>query len=128
MTRKKYALTNLSATVANFSKADFAAQSVLLLRNISCHDIRPSDGFSSEALAGQNSRANVSLLHEPGNRAIHQLCRCDAEPGALADYILALLKHNVPESEMRKELAVQLDEFLEKGAFLSRYSFCSFSQ
>ncbi|KAF8203306.1 hypothetical protein BJ912DRAFT_1019043 [Pholiota molesta] len=39
---------------------------------------------------------------------------CDAEPGALADYILALLKHNVPENEMRKELAVQLDEFLEK--------------
>ncbi|KAK2462097.1 hypothetical protein APHAL10511_006560 [Amanita phalloides] len=38
---------------------------------------------------------------------------CDAEPGALADYILALLKHNVPENEMRKELAVQLDEFLE---------------
>ncbi|KAG6866793.1 hypothetical protein C0991_008729 [Blastosporella zonata] len=39
---------------------------------------------------------------------------CDAEPGALADYILALLKHNVPEGDMRKELAVQLDEFLEK--------------
>ncbi|TFK76880.1 hypothetical protein BDN72DRAFT_890677 [Pluteus cervinus] len=39
---------------------------------------------------------------------------CDAEPGALADYILALLKHNVPESEMRKELEIQLDEFLEK--------------
>ena len=41
--------------------------------------------------------------------------RCDAEPGALADYILALLKHNAPEHEMRQELAVQLDEFLEKG-------------
>ncbi|KAF9270442.1 hypothetical protein L218DRAFT_982974 [Marasmius fiardii PR-910] len=39
---------------------------------------------------------------------------CDAEPGALADYILALLQHNVPENEMRKELAAQLDEFLEK--------------
>ncbi|KAG2023743.1 RRM domain-containing protein [Coprinopsis cinerea AmutBmut pab1-1] len=38
---------------------------------------------------------------------------CDAEPGALADYILALLKHNVPEPEMRKELQVQLEEFLE---------------
>ncbi|KAF9456156.1 hypothetical protein BDZ94DRAFT_1276397 [Collybia nuda] len=44
---------------------------------------------------------------------------CDAEPGALADYILALLKHNVPESEMRNELAVQLDEFLEKAACAS---------
>ncbi len=51
-----------------------------------------------------------------------ELCsrRCDAEPGALAEYILALLKHNVPESEMRKELAVQLDEFLEKGQSESR--------
>ncbi|KAH7883912.1 hypothetical protein F5I97DRAFT_1896746 [Phlebopus sp. FC_14] len=39
---------------------------------------------------------------------------CDAEPGALAEYVLALLKHNVPESEMRKELSVQLEEFLEK--------------
>ncbi|EIW86506.1 hypothetical protein CONPUDRAFT_133927 [Coniophora puteana RWD-64-598 SS2] len=39
---------------------------------------------------------------------------CDAEPGALAEYILALLKHNAPESEMRKELTVQLEEFLEK--------------
>jgi len=41
--------------------------------------------------------------------------RCDAEPGALADYILALLQHSVPENEMRDELALQLDEFLEKG-------------
>ncbi|KAL0950899.1 hypothetical protein HGRIS_007658 [Hohenbuehelia grisea] len=39
---------------------------------------------------------------------------CDAEPGALADYILALLKHNAAENEMRQELTLQLDEFLEK--------------
>ncbi|KAL1952161.1 hypothetical protein VTO73DRAFT_1310 [Trametes versicolor] len=39
---------------------------------------------------------------------------CDAEPGALADYILALLKHNAPEAELRKELSAQLEEFLEK--------------
>lgn len=44
------------------------------------------------------------------------MSRCDAEPGALAEYILALLKHNVPENEMRKELSSQLEEFLEKGA------------
>jgi hypothetical protein len=46
---------------------------------------------------------------------IFQFDRCDAEPGALAEYILALLKHNVPESDMRRELTSQLDEFLEKG-------------
>ncbi|KAJ3479184.1 hypothetical protein NLI96_g9235 [Meripilus lineatus] len=39
---------------------------------------------------------------------------CDAEPGALADYILALLKHNAPEADLRKELVTQLEEFLEK--------------
>ncbi|KAL0575134.1 hypothetical protein V5O48_006838 [Marasmius crinis-equi] len=44
---------------------------------------------------------------------------CDAEPGALADYILALLQHNVAENEMRKELAGQLDEFLEKVPVLT---------
>ncbi len=48
---------------------------------------------------------------------IFTLCihSCDAEPGALADYILALLKHNAPESDLRKELIAQLEEFLEKG-------------
>ncbi|KAH9937502.1 uncharacterized protein B0H18DRAFT_970925 [Fomitopsis serialis] len=44
---------------------------------------------------------------------------CDAEPGALGDYILALLKHNAPENEMRKELAGQLEEFLEKDAVMA---------
>ena len=43
---------------------------------------------------------------------------CDAEPGALADYILALLKHNAPEADLRQELSSQLEEFLEKGTCL----------
>ncbi len=50
---------------------------------------------------------------------ISLLFRCDADPSALADYILALLKHNGPEPELRKELTAQLDEFLEKGASLA---------
>jgi len=54
-------------------------------------------------------------LSSPSLTTIH-IFRCDAEPGALAEYILALLKHNVPENEMRKELSSQLEEFLEKGA------------
>jgi hypothetical protein len=66
------------------------------------------------------SRANVGFWNlllgdTPLTRCILP-SRCDAEPGALADYILALLKHNVSEPEMRKELLIQLDEFLEKGA------------
>jgi RNA-binding protein 26 len=47
--------------------------------------------------------------------------RCDAEPAALAEYVLALLKHNLPEAEMRKEIASQLEEFLEKGIHISRH-------
>ncbi|KDQ63859.1 hypothetical protein JAAARDRAFT_189385 [Jaapia argillacea MUCL 33604] len=39
---------------------------------------------------------------------------CDAEPGALANYVIALLRHTAPEAEMRKELGEQLEEFLEK--------------
>ncbi|KAI0082217.1 hypothetical protein K474DRAFT_1634213 [Panus rudis PR-1116 ss-1] len=38
---------------------------------------------------------------------------CDAEPGALAEYILALLKHNAPEADLRRELNTELEEFLE---------------
>ncbi|EIN13581.1 hypothetical protein PUNSTDRAFT_140090 [Punctularia strigosozonata HHB-11173 SS5] len=41
---------------------------------------------------------------------------CDADPGALSDYVLALLKHNLSEAELRRELSAQLEEFLEKGA------------
>jgi RNA-binding protein 26 len=61
----------------------------------------------------------LSSLPPPHSlRRVCPLFRCDADPSALADYILALLKHNAPESELRKELAGQLDEFLEKGASL----------
>ena len=58
----------------------------------------------------------TSLLLVRSCKPVSLLFRCDADPSALADYILALLKHNGPEAEMRKELATQLDEFLEKGA------------
>jgi len=67
-------------------------------------------------MACQNSGTNVCPESVCSTSVLSTAYKsCDAEPGALADYILALLKHNVPESEMRKELAVQLDEFLEKG-------------
>ena len=42
--------------------------------------------------------------------------RCDAEPEALATYILALLKHEASEPDLRDELVKQLDEFFENGA------------
>ncbi|PPQ67018.1 hypothetical protein CVT24_011312 [Panaeolus cyanescens] len=56
-------------------------------------------------------QANASHLKPWLVRTLEPIC--DAEPGALADYILALLKHNAPEPEMRAELGRQLEEFLE---------------
>ena len=44
--------------------------------------------------------------------------RCDAEPEALATYILALLKHEASEPDLRDELVKQLDEFFENGALV----------
>ncbi|KLO13941.1 hypothetical protein SCHPADRAFT_915078 [Schizopora paradoxa] len=41
---------------------------------------------------------------------------CDAEPEALAAYVLALLNHDAPELELRKEMVKQLEEFLEGGS------------
>jgi len=60
------------------------------------------------------------------SKSVSLLFRCDADPSALADYILALLKHNGPEAELRKELATQLDEFLEKGASTLSFHFLTF--
>jgi RNA-binding protein 26 len=40
---------------------------------------------------------------------------CDADPGALADYVAALLERDAPESELRAQLNAELDDFLEKG-------------
>ena len=44
------------------------------------------------------------------------LYSCDAEPEALATYILALLKHDASEHDLHEELVKQLDEFFEDGA------------
>ncbi|KAI5123583.1 hypothetical protein M0805_003401 [Coniferiporia weirii] len=63
------------------------------------------------------------MLYDPStNSALHSwLVKtlepiCDAEPEALATYIVALLKHDVPEQDLRKEVVKQLDEFFENGA------------
>ncbi|ESK98423.1 ccch zinc finger and rrm domain-containing protein [Moniliophthora roreri MCA 2997] len=57
-------------------------------------------------------QANIQHLKAWLVRTLEPIC--DAEPGALADYVLALLQHNIPESELRNDLTTQLDEFLEK--------------
>ncbi|KAK7058251.1 hypothetical protein VNI00_001882 [Paramarasmius palmivorus] len=57
-------------------------------------------------------QANIQHLKAWLVRTLEPIC--DAEPGALADYVLALLQHNIPENELRNDLTAQLDEFLEK--------------
>lgn len=39
--------------------------------------------------------------------------RCDAEPAALAKYVLALLRKDKPESELMEFCIEQLDVFLQ---------------
>jgi hypothetical protein len=45
--------------------------------------------------------------------------RCDADPSALARYVLALLKKNKPQEELSSCMAEQLDVFLGSGEFLN---------
>lgn len=41
--------------------------------------------------------------------------RCDADPSALANYVVALVKKDKPEKELKALCADQLDVFLQKG-------------
>lgn len=43
------------------------------------------------------------------------LSRCDADPSALANYVVALVKKDKPEKELKAFCADQLDVFLQKG-------------
>lgn len=43
------------------------------------------------------------------------LHRCDADPSALANYVVALVKKDKPEKELKAFCADQLDVFLQKG-------------
>lgn len=44
--------------------------------------------------------------------------RCDADPSALAKYVLALVKKDKSEKELKALCVDQLDVFLQKGKFL----------
>lgn len=52
-------------------------------------------------------------------RAVLSLHRCDADPSALANYVVALVKKDKPEKELKAFCADQLDVFLQKGTVLS---------
>uniref|UniRef100_A0A670XWP4 RNA binding motif protein 27 n=1 Tax=Pseudonaja textilis TaxID=8673 RepID=A0A670XWP4_PSETE len=46
--------------------------------------------------------------------------RCDADPSALANYVVALVKKDKPEKELKAFCADQLDVFLQKGTVITR--------
>lgn len=48
---------------------------------------------------------------------IFSLTRCDADPSALANYVVALVKKDKPEKELKAFCADQLDVFLQKGNY-----------
>lgn len=50
------------------------------------------------------------------------LCRCDADPSALANYVVALVKKDKSEKELRALCADQLDVFLQKGNAALNYT------
>lgn len=55
--------------------------------------------------------------NEADNVLNHQLNSCEADPGMLADYIIALLKHDKPIPELQPLMLSQLEDFLNEGNF-----------
>ena len=48
----------------------------------------------------------------------HSYCRCDADPAALAKYVVALLRKDKPKSALKELCIDQLEVFLAKGTAL----------
>ncbi len=42
------------------------------------------------------------------------VCRCDADPAALAKYVMALVKKDKSESELQTSMTQQMEVFLQK--------------
>lgn len=47
--------------------------------------------------------------------SIKRLLSSDADPAMLADYIIALLKHDKENDELKELCVSQLDDFLQQG-------------
>ncbi len=46
-------------------------------------------------------------------------CRCDADPAALAKYVVALLRKEKPKAVLKELCVDQLEVFLAKGKFIA---------
>ena len=54
------------------------------------------------------------ILYVPHNPKIF-FFRCDADPSALSKYVLALIKKDKPESELRESMTNQMEVFLQEN-------------
>ncbi|KAG9305945.1 hypothetical protein G9A89_016598 [Geosiphon pyriformis] len=60
------------------------------------------------------------LLDDPSSKALKEYLTqqlepiCDADPGVLADYVIALLKHDKSSQDLRQLCVSQLDDFLKE--------------
>lgn len=68
--------------------------------------------------AGATSSRRVCPASPAASRVVLSLHRCDADPSALANYVVALVKKDKPEKELKAFCADQLDVFLQKGTVL----------
>ncbi|PKU36164.1 rna-binding protein 27 [Limosa lapponica baueri] len=66
-------------------------------------------GLSLKEQEGASSQAKLRKEQKRGNTL-----RCDADPSALANYVVALVKKDKPEKELKAFCADQLDVFLQK--------------
>ena len=53
--------------------------------------------------------------------------RCDADPSALAKYVVALIKKEKPLNELRDVCVDQLDVFLADGKMYTKIRFVAFA-
>lgn len=84
-------------------------------------------GLSSVALLYQRLSNMQCFGHSSAeSRMVLSPRRCDADPSALANYVVALVKKDKPEKELKAFCADQLDVFLQKGTvFYTSLSFVS---
>lgn len=95
-------------TLTSSAKHNCISSSTMILDPTSSNHLKPWLVRTLEPMWGQRLKESAFCTNTI-------CCRCDAEPNALGDYILALMRHDVGEAEMRKELSSQLEEFLERG-------------
>lgn len=85
-------------------------------------------------LYSKNSEARFDLFWKAETFNLHQLSyikkkkilfySCDADPSALAKYVVALVKKDKPEKELKALCVDQLDVFLQKGKIYILFPDC----